>query len=132
MPLRNTRSKALELKTPMIATLKKWLVQWWLRLLGKLLPRHLVIFDLRELSNLMTLDKIIADLQADGDSLSKLVELLVNLKRVPELINKMDQVIRLLTERDSSDDFRLYVLGVVERLNKLSEVNNTKGKEETT
>lgn len=80
----------------------------------------------------MTLDKIIADLQADGDSLSKLVELLVNLKRVPELINKMDQVIRLLTERDSSDDFRLYVLGVVERLNKLSEVNNTKGKEETT
>lgn len=132
MPLRNTRSKALELKTPMIATLKKWLVQWWLRLLGKLLPRHLVIFDLRELSNLMTLDKIIADLQADGDSLSKLVELLVNLKRVPELINKMDQVIRLLQERDSSDDFRLYVLGVVERLNKLSEVNNTKGKEETT
>lgn len=80
----------------------------------------------------MTLDKIIQDLQADGDALMKLVTLLQNLGRVPELIDKLDQVIRLLKEGKSSDDFRLYVMGVAERLHALGETTNTKGKEENT
>lgn len=79
----------------------------------------------------MTLDKLIEDLHADGDSLIKLVELLSNLKRVPELIDKQDQIIRLLQEGASSHDFRLHVLGVIDRLNTVSEDSNLKGKEES-
>ena len=80
----------------------------------------------------MFVDRVLESLRDDKNSIERLIELFQSLNDIPKILKNQETIIELLKRNSGmSPEFRALLLSGIEKLNKLGEDNNSKGKEET-